>query len=164
MILIDSAMRRNPVVLQPTDTKDANNIALFQSVQGDDITAVTSLLDKGANPNYKRPYGNPWVHSVNDKIISITQNEMTVLMSASAWGNAKMVELLLERGVDVNAEDKLGNTALIWATIAEKEDIVPILVKHGAKVNHKNHNGRNALFYAVKTKTVSVLKQAGATE
>jgi len=37
----------------------------------------------------------------------------TALMFASWYGHKEVVELLLEKGADVNAKDKLGRTALM---------------------------------------------------
>jgi len=42
------------------------------------------------------------------------------------------VKLLLEKGLDVNAKDKEGKTALSYARAAKKNDIEEMLLKAGA--------------------------------
>ncbi|KAI8903890.1 ankyrin repeat-containing domain protein, partial [Powellomyces hirtus] len=48
----------------------------------------------------------------------------TPLMKAAAKGHLHIVEALLARSVDLNAVDRFGNTALVWAAYAGKRDVV----------------------------------------
>lgn len=61
------------------------------------------------------------------------------LSEASLYGHGKVVQLLLERGANVNAKDEtaeaLGETLLISASGLGYSDIVKILLEHGANVN-----------------------------
>ena len=51
------------------------------------------------------------------------------------WGNLNMLQLLLEKGADVNVLDCTGNTALIFALQLKQFDIVRLLVEYGANVD-----------------------------
>ena len=68
--------------------------------------------------------------------------------------HSKVVSLLLSRGADVNATDKVGQTALMkaltghaseWKVIGATTPIVRLLLAHGAKVNAKDQEGRTPL-------------------
>ena len=61
--------------------------------------------------------------------------EWTLLHSAAAKGHLAIVELLLERGLDVNAREAGDNTvALHWAAAAGHVDVVKRLVEAGSDV------------------------------
>ena len=61
----------------------------------------------------------------------------------------KIVEILVERGININCEDRIGrNALLILCESYGNEDlfeIVRLLVKKGIDVNCKTNDGRNAL-------------------
>ena len=64
------------------------------------------------------------------------QNEfgMTPLMSAAHSGNVTLVRFLLKYVINVNQEDKEGNTALYYAVEKGHLDVVKVLHEHGAKI------------------------------
>ena len=57
-------------------------------------------------------------------------------------------EYFIQKGADVNAKDKDGNTPLHLAAMNGKIDVAKVLLKHNADVNAKNNEGRTALHYA----------------
>jgi ankyrin repeat protein len=62
-------------------------------------------------------------------------------------GRKEHVEMFARAGMDINAKDKDGSTALMIA--AEKVDLAmaQLLIEHGADVNSKNVDGYTALMY-----------------
>ena len=60
-----------------------------------------------------------------------------------------MVQLLLERGADVNRQRYDGLTALTEAAIGGYVDIAKLLIEAGADVNAKNSVGQTALTLAL---------------
>lgn len=80
-----------------------------------DIKALQLLIDNKANAKYLDAFGR------------------TYLMHASRVGFLPAVELFVQQGVDVNAMDNDGFTALSIAYRHKKEIIVKYLLKHGAK-------------------------------
>ena len=64
-------------------------------------------------------------------------------------GNEDIVNLLVEKGADLNIQVSPGFTAFILAAAAGNEKIVALLVDKGADVNIKSSGGNTALFFAV---------------
>ena len=55
------------------------------------------------------------------------------LIEASEFGHPKTEAMLLEKGADVNAKNKWGRTALIWASSNGRREIVAMLKEWGAE-------------------------------
>lgn len=81
-----------------------------------DLRAVRSLLNRGGSANAEGVDGIG-----------------TALIDASAAGHIQIVQLLIERGADVNLANSHGETALHAAKTAGHNDIARILLKAGAK-------------------------------
>ncbi len=76
---------------------------------------------------------------------------LMLLMSLELHAASKLLPIFLERGVDVNATDNVGNTALILNTKNMcYKDIVKELVRAGADVNMSDNAGNTALYHALK--------------
>ena len=90
------------------------------------------------------------------------------LRRAAAGGHpeyAKVVEVLLEHGVRVNARDSEGITPLMCAAMTGHADSVKVLLAHGANLTARSSDGQTALAHATAGRRISVipvLKQAGA--
>ena len=95
-------------------------------------------------------------------------NPDDVLMRVSEKGYVNVVKFLLDRGVDVNAKDKEGKTALISASASTKDhhkDVSEFLIEAGADMNAKDNYGQTALMYASfhnNTGAAKALIEAGA--
>ena len=90
-----------------------------------------------------------------------------VLFEACIKGNLEEIERLLGQGVDVNATDNFGMTALMYAADLGRTDIAGLLIDNGADVNAVDNYGRTALMHAIDnghTETAKLLKEKGATE
>ncbi|MEM4295602.1 MAG: ankyrin repeat domain-containing protein, partial [Candidatus Anstonellales archaeon] len=91
--------------------------------------------------------------------------ENAKLINSSKNGDIIGVVKAFLNGADVNAKDKYGNTALIWATENNNTDIVELLIKAEVDVNVQDKDGRTALMYAAKhgnTEIVKLLRKGGA--
>lgn len=91
---------------------------------------------------------------------------VTPLMVAAANGSVREVENLIAQGVDVNAQNRLGATALMYAIYySGSVDVARILVENGADVNTKDVYGLTALMHAAysgKEDLVVLLMENGA--
>ena len=60
----------------------------------------------------------------------------------------KILQELIKSGADINAKDKLGWTALIYATIENNRNAAKLLIANNADINAKDSNGNTALMWA----------------
>ncbi len=72
-------------------------------------------------------------------------NKSTPLIIASQFGHLDLVNLLLERGADVNAKNGSGNTALHLAILYNSSDVVMALINAGADIDAVNNKNVSAL-------------------
>jgi ankyrin repeat protein len=107
---------------------------LWDGVYKNNYKKVEEAFKEGADVNMKNDNG-AWF-----------------LLVASAKGNARMVNLLLEKGIDVNITDEFdyNNTALSTAVINAKYDVVELLLEKGADINKENNNGDTPLIHAIR--------------
>lgn len=68
-------------------------------------------------------------------------------VNAAMRGNRSELERLLDGGVDINAINRYGRTALLQAAMMDDLDIVNLLLKRGA-LAHPNHNGTTPMHIA----------------
>ena len=101
---------------------------IFAAVRNNDIKEVTTLLDQGVDPN------------------SYDEDGDHLLMYATLFSSPDCMQLLLEKGSDANAKNKLGETALMWGI----QDLakMKLLIQHGADVNAKAKSGNTPLLIA----------------
>ncbi len=89
---------------------------------------------------------------------------LTPLMYAAAFGRLEAVEVLLERGAEINAKDPRDGTALMYGTWDPAR--TKLLIAKGADVNAASKLGRTALLVAAGAPggvgAVQLLLQAGA--
>jgi ankyrin repeat protein len=70
-----------------------------------------------------------------DTLKDTDESGSTVLMKAAYAGHSILVKDLLDLGCDPDAMDKTGNTALVWAVLSGKGEIVQTLYGAGANID-----------------------------
>ena len=70
------------------------------------------------------------------------------LVLATRYGQENVVKTMLDRGVDIQKRDELGNTALIAAASEGHKELVTLLLSHRAEVNAQSNDGTSALMAA----------------
>ena len=105
-----------------------SSLELHQAIGRGDLATVQALLAKGTDVNER-------------------DNGETALIVA-AHTRYDIVQVLLDAGSNVNAENLYGRTALIAAASRGNRDIVQSLLAAGADVNSKDHQGHTALIFA----------------
>lgn len=70
-----------------------------------------------------------------------------ILMWAVQEGKVNFVNNLLNKGVDPNIQNSLGETALMWAAKEKHSDIERILLNKGADPNVRDDCGRTAFMW-----------------
>jgi ankyrin repeat protein len=109
-----------------TKTNSAGETPLFAAVDYGHLDIVKLLLENGADPNGKKPNGEP------------------VLFSA-AQKHAEIIAPLVNAGANINATNTVGSTALIMAAYYGNVDSVLALLSLGARVGAKTTEGFTAL-------------------
>ena len=101
---------------------------ILSAVRNNDLKDVRSLLDQGADPN------------------SYDEDGDHLLMLAALYSSADCMQLLIEKGSNVNAKNKIDETALMWAVpdLAKMK----LLIERGADVNTKAKSGNTPLLIA----------------
>jgi ankyrin repeat protein len=104
------------------------------------IEQVEKLIEKGASINQKTYWGN-------------------ALHQALRFDRPDIGLYLINKGIDINAEDVQGFTALIHACSNGYEDIVDILLEKGVQVNVHGGHDRTALNRALENSYNSIAKK-----
>ncbi|XP_069679519.1 uncharacterized protein [Periplaneta americana] len=130
------------------------------------------LLKKGANPNFQHNFYTSLMSACastkqnqetqlkcvqllldSGAAVNIKQrNGVTPLMIACKEGNDRIVEELVKRNADINAQDVMGWTPLIWSIHHSKHghmDTILFLLKAGADVTIKCGKGLSAHSHAM---------------
>lgn len=87
---------------------------------------------------------------------------LTALMFATVKGHEKELKILLEysHDLDIDAQDKDGNTALVWAIRVKNAKIVKLLIGHCAKVDLANKDEEDPLRLAKTSEATKEVKEA----
>lgn len=135
-----------------------DSTALHTAALEHDAAAVEMLLNAGANPLVYDQYGHTPLHRVAVKLRSFEDSELTGDYQLTA-------KLLIDAGVEIDAPNVIGQTALYNAVDNGAPDLVRLLVKAGADPNFIPPDKRDALFLAVtkgSLELTSALVEAGA--
>lgn len=141
---------------------------LAWAVYENDREVVEALLKSGADVNAANEYGvtplslaclnsNPAIiHSLLDAGADVDKariNGETPLMACANTGDVEGVRALIKHGANVNvAEDKTGQTALMWATAEQHPAVIRILVNNGADVHARSRTIKEPAPYVIDMK------------
>ena len=151
-----------------------------------DFYTIQKLLRQGANVNVRDMHGGPplvlvCIQNNPMRLVKLLiDNGANINMSSKNDGTTPLIAtikwekknhatawILIQSGVNVNARDKKGNTALIYACENNNKYVTKLLLEAGANPNIRNKNGYNAftefknnpeilkLLYAKKYNTMS---------
>lgn len=116
----------------------AGTTALLRAAKSADLPSIELLLEFGADPALA------------------TRNEVNALMMAAGVGTSEQdttgrfkteadavraIDILLERGLDINATDRSGRTALHGAALQGYDEVVAALVERGANLRATDSDG-----------------------
>lgn len=146
----------------------SNNVhLLFSAMKKKDLVSLTSLLNGGADVNAKNEQDQTLL--MLSAVPDLRNNDVFDLLDTQSESkDMKIMYLLIEKGADVHAQDRVGNTALIYAVEIQNMDAIKLLLKNGAHVNATNQQQQHALFFAPSLEketmynTLQILLEAGA--
>ena len=117
---------------------DFGQAPLHFACQGENIKWVKYLLEHGADVNIKDRNGNVPLHSLVVDASLYEQGMRDVGESAT-----EMMDLLIEKGADVNAENYQGKVLLDTAAGYGGVSVFKYLVEHGADINTEDNDGKS---------------------
>ena len=142
-----------------------NRSALFWAVLRGDSHATKLLLEHGADPNITPSYGNPIFRAATRsgdyscvrlllragaRTDGLGPNGVTALGAAVLYmDNVDILSILLEYGVNLDHQNRTGETAFMWACLYGRPKTVTFLIQHKANVRLLNNDGGCALHYAI---------------
>jgi ankyrin repeat protein len=127
--------------------------AFWRAAQATDVAAMRLLIERGADPKIPSEEGDTALMLASGVgwAGNFTRNAPTSAFDAARY--------CLELGLDVNAQDVTGYTALMGAAWRGDDDLVRLLVERGAKLDARTHRGWSATDMA----TGPYLRTTGAT-
>lgn len=138
-----SVIRPRGVLDGADSTMGAGATPFLRAAKSDDLEVMRVLLEHGASPSLT------------------TQAHVNALMAAAGagWRDGKShgtepdaieaIKICLDRGLDINAADDQGSTALHGASGRGADQIIAFLAAHGADAHLKDKKGRTALDIAM---------------
>jgi ankyrin repeat protein len=112
----------------------SQSVQLIEAGKSGDVQAVRALLS-----------GSMGVDSVAGFIDSCDGGGMTAFHWAAFGGKTEVVQLLLDGGADIQAENNRGYTALHYASERGIVDVVQLLLDRGADMQAENKEGETPL-------------------
>jgi uncharacterized protein len=119
---------------------------LLRAAKAGDVAAVRLLLEKGADARLPTKAG------INPLMIAAglgTKEEDTTGRSKTEADAIKTMTLLLDAGLDINAADATGRTALHGAALQGYDQVVRFLAERGARLDIKDNRGFTPLDVAI---------------
>ena len=143
----------------------------FSAIQRDDGRAVTSLLNRGFDPNTPDPKGlhglqvairEPSLKAAEalidwpkTNLEARTPQDESALMMAALKGHTALARKLIAKGADVN---KTGWTPLHYAATHGHLEIMALLLEHHAYIDAESPNGTTPLMMAAHYGTQAAVK------
>jgi len=105
-----------------------SNAHLLSAIKNNSLAEIKNLLERGSN-------------------ISVVDDDSdNVLMYAALYSTADCMKLLLQKGANPNAKNKLGETAIMWCS--HDLEKTKLLLEYKADVNNKTTDGNTPLLVA----------------
>ncbi len=131
-------------------------------IYGGSLTEKMILESAQTNSNDTLDNGNAWS---NDNYPSPLKSKASgSLFSAIAAGDIQTVQVLINRGADINKME-LGSYPLIQAAKHRQSEMVAFLLKKGANIDAEDGNGGKAIIYSIANgdkNSMDILTNAGA--
>ena len=118
------------------------------AVDYDNIEAVKWLCCHGAKVNYREAVWSTKVDDVTSRAFISRSCRVPCMTALHFAQSAACVEILLEHGADMTAQDCMGKTPISMATLDGRLDVLDALCNHRAPLNLASSWGATSLMYA----------------
>jgi ankyrin repeat protein len=115
---------------------------MYRAMKSMDVTVARLLLEKGANPSTPIKDGSTPLMIAAGMGARRVVAEEDVIEKAAVADPLEAVKLFVEAGVDVDAQNDLGNTALHYAALTGASRIAEYLASKGARLDIYNYSGQ----------------------
>eukprot|EP01114_Cavostelium_apophysatum_P012722 TRINITY_DN2910_c0_g1_i1.p1 TRINITY_DN2910_c0_g1~~TRINITY_DN2910_c0_g1_i1.p1 ORF type:complete len:655 (-),score=195.25 TRINITY_DN2910_c0_g1_i1:52-2016(-) len=132
--------------------------ALLCAASVGNLNLCALLLKNGADPKIYSDQKTTPLHYLCRKAFDEEMRDLKASQNTKNRPYWDLLETLINKGVDINAQNYLGETPLMQACSRGNESAVQFLLNHKAKVNLTNGKGESALFYSEKAGPSSVIK------
>ncbi len=168
----------NSKTLNSTD--GSGNTPLHYAAEWHLNDAIISLIQKGAKVDVKNANGESAVYSavkggddspstvnilVNNGVVIDSKDKLgrdnlgnTPLHAAVKWNAFNTAKTLIALGVDVDAQNLSGKTALSDACRSAKKDMAILLIRSGADINSTDATGRTVLMDAISSNNEEMVR------
>lgn len=114
-------------------------------------------LDSGKNALMRGVYRTEIASVLLDHGLNVNARDRSGRTALMHCQNPKIAALLIARGADVNARDAQGTTALTIMSLSGQADCVALLLKHGANVHTVNQMGETPLSAARLLRSTAII-------
>lgn len=136
---VEARIEGVPIVPKPLWSRRGNTVlheAIMEGRNEEEMITIINLLLVNANPDI--------VHRVNHSL------GQTPLHLAAQKGYTKVMQILLNHGAKIDAQDRDGNTPLHDASLNGQAKAISFLLDRGVSVQVLNHLREDPLYLAVK--------------
>ncbi len=125
------------------------------------VEVAALLIERGANVNAENyAHATPLFDACNGRLTSLLLEHGALVEVRDAWQygplhriarnsqDPKAVELMLEKGAEIDARAEIGNTPLHEAIVGAVPEVVEVLLRYGADPDAKTQTGRTPLHWA----------------
>ncbi|XP_029465688.1 ankyrin repeat domain-containing protein 22 isoform X2 [Rhinatrema bivittatum] len=177
--ICQAAYQNNLNEVETLVEQDKNNLNIQDRFGGDTplicacrkghLRIITYFLDREADVNIRNKKERTCLHyAVRRRFTFLDYLLIIILMPVMLIGylimlskskqNEKIIGMLLQAGVDVNATDYQGNTALHYACKMKNQEIISALLGAHANISIKNQDGETAIDIAKRLKFTKILQ------
>lgn len=159
----------------------------LEAAEESDMDGIEAGLNAGLDVDLANAYGETalmFAARNDDEVATLTQRLLRAHANANAASRfgttpvmyallnddesaVRIIKLLLKRGANIDHQDADGRTALMYAAVGNRNNVLRLLIAKKANLNLRDRNGVTALRYAIdadNTKAAAILRRAGAIE